>query len=228
MGNVVLGADLFQPVRTAAARGNNDLLGVDVADAVLLAQADALADGILEDDVLALGTEQHLNTGVGQIVLDVQVELLGLLGAQMADGAVNELQTCLNGALADVLDVGTLVDALDLRVGAKLEVNFIGVVNKLLREILADQVGKLAADLIGQGQLAVRECARAGKAGGDGTGRLAVYADAGFILGAVALFHRLALFDEQNFVGGAALAQQLQRGENAGRAGAYDDKVIHG
>ena len=49
-----------------------------------------------------------------------------------------------------------------------------------------------------------------------------------FILGAVALFHRLALFDEQNFVGGAALAQQLQRGENAGRAGAYDDKVIHG
>ena len=228
VGNVVLGADLFQPVRTAAARGNNDLLGVDFADAVLLAQADALADGILEDDVLALGTEQHLNTGVGQIVLDVQVELLGLLGAQMADGAVNELQTRLNGALADVLDVGTLVDALDLRVGAKLEVNFIGVVNKLLREILADQVGKLAADLIGQGQLAVRECARAGKAGGDGTGRLAVYADAGFILGAVALFHRLALFDEQNFVGGAALAQQLQRGENAGRAGAYDDKVIHG
>ena len=146
----------------------------------------------------------------------------------MADGAVNELQTRLNGALADVLDVGTLVDALDLRVGAKLEVNFIGVVNKLLREILADQVGQLAADLIGQGQLAVRECARAGKAGGDGTGRLAVYADAGFILGAVALFHRLALFDEQNFVGGAALAQQLQRGENAGRAGAYDDKVIHG
>ena len=55
---------------------------------------------------------------------------------------------------------------------AKLEVNFIGVVNKLLREILAYQVGKLAADLIGQGQLAVRECARAGKAGGDGTGRL--------------------------------------------------------
>ena len=64
----------------------------------------------------------------------------------MADGAVNELQARLNGALADVLDVGTLVDALDLRVGAKLEVNFVGVVNKLLREILADQVGKLAAD----------------------------------------------------------------------------------
>ena len=100
-------AQIFPAVRTAAARGNNDLLGVDVADAVLLAQADALADGILEDDVLALGTEQHLNTGVGQIVLDVQVELLGLLGAQMADGAVNELQTRLNGALADVLDVGT-------------------------------------------------------------------------------------------------------------------------
>ena len=228
MGNVVLGADLFQPVRTAATRGNNDLLGVDVADAVLLAQADALADGIFEDDVLALGTEQHLNTGVGQIVLDVQVELLGLLGAQVADWAIDQLQARLDSALADVLDVGAFVDALYLRISAEFQVDLIGVVDQFLGKVLTDQVGQFAADLVGQGQLAVRECARAGKAGGDGTGRLAVYADAGFILGAVALFHRLALFDEQNFVGGAALAQQLQRGENAGRAGAYDDKVIHG
>ena len=146
----------------------------------------------------------------------------------MADGAVDQLQARLNGALADALDVGALVDALHLRVCTELQINLVGVVDELLREILANQVGQLAADLIGQRQLAVREGTRTGKAGCNGTGRLAVYADAGFVLGAVALFHRLALFDKQNLVGVAALAQQLQRGENAGRAGAYDDKVIHG
>ena len=146
----------------------------------------------------------------------------------MADGAVDQLQTGLNRALADVLDVGAFVDALDLRVSAEFQIDFVGVVDKLLREILADQVGQLAADLIGQRQLAVRERARTGKAGGDGTGRLAVDADAGFVLGAMALFDRLALFDKQDLVGVAAFAQQLQRGENTGRAGAYDDKVIHG
>ena len=146
----------------------------------------------------------------------------------MADGAVNQLQARLDGALADVLDIGAFVNALNLGVSAELEVDFVGVVDELLGKILADQVGQLAADLVGQGQLAVRECARAGKAGGNGTGRLAVYADAGFILGAVALFHRFAFFDEQDLVGVAAFAQQLQRGEDTGRAGAYDDKVIHG
>ena len=71
VGNVMLGADLLQPVRTAAAGGNDDLLCQHVAGAVLLAQAHALADGIFEDDVLALGVEQHLDARVGQIILDV-------------------------------------------------------------------------------------------------------------------------------------------------------------
>ena len=71
VGDVVLGAEFLQPVRAAAARGNDDLLRQHVAGAVLLAQADALADGILQDDVLALGVEQHLDARVGQIVLDV-------------------------------------------------------------------------------------------------------------------------------------------------------------
>ena len=71
VGDVVLGADFLQPVRAAAARGNDDLLRQHVAGAILLAQADALADGILQDDVLTLGVEQHLDTRVGQVVLDV-------------------------------------------------------------------------------------------------------------------------------------------------------------
>ena len=84
------------------------------------------------------------------MVLDIEVELLGFLGAKVADGAVNQLQTGLNGALADVLDVGALVYALDLRVGTEFQIDLIGVVDQLLREILAYQVGQLDADLIGQ------------------------------------------------------------------------------
>ena len=228
VGNVVLGADLLQPVRAAAAGGNDDLLGQHIAGAVLLTQAHTLADRTLQNDVLALGVEEHLHTGSGQMVLDVEVELLGFLGAEVADGAVNQLQTGLNGALADVLDVGAFVYALNLRVGAEFQIDLIGVVDQLLREILAYQVGQFAADLIGQRKLTVRECTRTGKAGRDGAGRLAVDADAGLVLGAVPLFHGLTLFDKQDLVGGAAFAQQLQCGENAGRAGAYDDQIIHG
>ena len=228
MGNVVLSADLLQPVRAAAAGGNDDLLGQHIAGAVLLTQAHAFADRILQNDVLALGVEEHLHTGGSQMVLDIEVELLGFLGAKVADGAVNQLQTGLNGALADVLDIGALVYALDLRVGTEFQIDLIGVVNQLLREILADQVGQLAADLIGQRKLTVRERTRTGKTGRDGAGRLAVDADAGLVLGAVPLFHGLTLFDKQDLVGGAAFAQQLQCGKNAGRAGAYDDQIIHG
>ena len=65
MGNVVLGAELLQPIGAAAAGGDDHLLGVDVAGFVLLADAHTLADGFLEDDVLALGVEQHLHAGVG-------------------------------------------------------------------------------------------------------------------------------------------------------------------
>ena len=44
--------------------------------------------------------------GVLQVVLDVQIKLLGFLGAQVADRAVHQLQPGLDGAFADVLDLG--------------------------------------------------------------------------------------------------------------------------
>ena len=44
-------------------------------------------------------------------------------------------------------------------------------------------------------------------------------------LGAVALFHRLALFHQQDLLL-AALAQQLHSGKDAGRAGAHDDENV--
>ena len=49
-------------------------------------------------------------------------------------------------------------------------VNADGVVDQLLGKLLPDEGGQVAAHLIGKAQLAVRERARTGKAGGDGAG----------------------------------------------------------
>ena len=227
VGDVVLGADLLQPVGTAAARADDHSIGIDSMGFLVLGSLDeyALALLVLQDDVLALGAEQHLHAVVGQIVLDGQIQLLGLFGAQMTDGAVHQLQAGVDGVLADLLDVLAGVDALHMGVCAELEVDLIGVVDQLLRKLLADQGGQVAAHLIGKAQLAVRERASTGEAGGDGAGGTAVDAVAQLGLGAVALFHRLALFHQQDLFL-AAVAQQLYSGEDAGRTGTHNDQIV--
>lgn len=169
--------------------------------------------------------EKHLHAVVSQIVLDGEIELLCLLGAEVADGAVHQLQTGVDGVLADLLDVLAGVDALHMGVSAELEVDLVGVVDELLCKLFADEAGQVAADLIGEAQLAVGEGARTGEAGGDGAGGAAVDAVADLGLGAVALFHRLAFFHQQDVLLAAA-AQQLHSGEDAGRAGTNDDEIV--
>jgi len=226
VGDVVLGTDLFEPVGAAAAGADDHGVAVDGPGfAAALTQQHALALLVLEDDVLTLGGEEHLHAVVGQIVLDGEVKLLCLLGAEVADGAVHQLQTGVDGVLADLLDVLAGVDALHMGVSAELEVDLVGVVDQLLRKLLADEAGQVAADLIGEAQLAVGECACAGEAGGDGAGGAAVDAVAKLCLGAVALFHRLAFFHQQDVLLAAA-AQQLHGGEDTGRAGTNDDEIV--
>ena len=227
VGDVVLGADLLQPVGTAAARADDHSIGINSMGFLVLGSLDehALALLVLQDDVLTLGAEQHLHTVVGQIVLDGQIQLLGLLGAQMTDGAVHQLQAGVDGVLADLLDVLAGVDALHMGVGTELEVDLIGVMDELLCELLANQGGQVAAHLIGKAQLAVRERASTGEAGGNGAGGTAIDAVAQLGLGAVALFHRLALFHQQDLFL-AAVAQQLYSGEDAGRTGTHNDQIV--
>ena len=74
-------------------------------------------------------------------------------------------------------------------------------------------------------QFAVRERAGTREAGGDGAGGAAVDAVAQLCLGAVAFFHRLALFHQQHLLF-AAVAQQLHSGKNASRAGTDNDQII--
>ena len=117
----------------------------------------------------------------------------------MADGAVNQLQARLDGALADVLDIGAFVNALNLGVSAELEVDLVGVVDEFLGKILADQVGQFAADLVGQGQLAVRECTCTRKSRCDMAVGLTVNTVLCFCLSTASFFYRSTLFDYQNF-----------------------------
>ena len=225
VGDVVLCAELFQPVCAAASGADDHLVRVHRQQAVAVLQQHALAAFLFQNDVLALGIEAHLHAVVRQIVLDGQIQLLRLLGAQMADGAVHQLQTRMDGVFADLLDVLTGVNALHMGVGAELQIDLIGVVDELLRKLLSDEGGQVAAHLIGQAQLAVRERARTGKAGGDGAGGAAVDAVAHFGFGAVALFHGLALFHQQHLLF-AAVAQQLHSGKDAGRARTHDDQIV--
>ena len=130
--------------------------------------------------------------GAGPAGIFTAVELLRLLCAQMADRAVHQLQAGMDGVLADLLDLLAGVDALHMGVCAELKIDLVGVVDKLLCKLLSDQGGQVAAHLIGEAQLAIREGTCTGKAGGDGAGGAAVDAVAHFGFGAVALFHGLA------------------------------------
>ena len=80
-------------------------------------------------------------------MLDGVVDLLRLFGAEMANRTVNELQTGLNGTLADLLDRFFLADSLHVRVRAEFEVDGIGVVDERLCRVFTDELRQVAADL---------------------------------------------------------------------------------
>ncbi len=116
--------------------------------------------------------KMHLYPILQQILLDGIVDLLCLFRAQVANGAVHQLQPGLNGALANGLYlVRILVDALHMGVCTELQIDLVRIIDGILRQVRTDQAGQIAAYLIAQGQLAVRKRARTGKAGGNVAGR---------------------------------------------------------
>ena len=74
--------------------------------------------------------------------------MLRLLGAEVADGAVDESETSLDGAFAYFLYERVVRDALNVLVRAELEIDGVGVVYEILRSLPADKLRELAADLI--------------------------------------------------------------------------------
>ena len=81
-----------------------------------------------------------------------------------------------------------------MAVRAEFEVDAVGVVDQILRVLRADERREIAADLVREGELAIRKRARAGKAGGDVAIRAAVDAVLGDGFRAAALFNRLDPF----------------------------------
>ena len=80
-------------------------------------------------------------------------------------------------------------------VGTIGKVDTVGIGDQLLRQLVPDQLGKLTANLIGEGELAVRECARTRKSRGD-IAFGAVHACLGHALRTASVLHGLTLFDE--------------------------------
>ena len=179
---------------------------------------------MFQDQVAALVAEVHLHAVFLKVSLNGQVNGLGLFRAHVADGAVHQLQSRLDGPLADLLAFLLVLQTLDMGVRAEIQVDLIGIVDGLLGQVRADEGRQVAAHLVAEGQLAVGEGTGAGKAGGDMAVGLAVHTLAGLVLGAVALFHRLSLFHHDDLLL-AALFDHFQSGEDTGRAGADDDNI---
>ena len=113
-------AEPLEPVGAAASRRDDDAFGAQRLDGAVRAfELDADAPAALDQDVAAGGAEAQVDPRLAQVALDARVDLLGALGAQMADRAVDQLEARLDGAAADLLDL--LVDACALHVLIRTE-----------------------------------------------------------------------------------------------------------
>ena len=225
MGDIMLSAELFEPVRAAAPCRYYGVLREYLYVLLALADIDALAAVAVEDYIVALVAEKHIDAVFYEILLDGVVDILRLLRAEMAYRAVDKAKTRFYGALSYLLDLLLAADALNMGVCAELEVDAVGIFYCLLSGFIAYELGELTADLGAQRQLAVRERARAGEARGDMTIGLAVDALVCFRFGAAALFDRLTLFDHHYFLV-RTLADKLDSREYSGRARADDNYVV--
>ena len=140
---------MLKPISAATSGGHDDALGVDALLTIGSCGNDASANIVLDNHVAALGAKTYLDAGIAKMVLDCEIELLGFLGAQVADRAIDHFEACLDGATANVADLRVVSRALDVLVCAKGEVNFVHLVDSLLGLPGSDQLGEVAADLVG-------------------------------------------------------------------------------
>ena len=163
-----------------------------------------------------------------KVILDVTVELVCHLGSDVANGAIDKLEACLDGSLADILDLVGLLGSLNVRICTELQVDPVGIIDHILHAVGTQKVGQIAAHLIAERELAVRERAGSRKARGNVAIGLAVDAIARLGLGTGAIVHRASLLQDQNFSFGS-LSEHLQRRKNTGRACTddHDIKLFH-
>ena len=132
------------------------------------------------------------------MILNIKVKRLGFFSTQMADGTVNKFKTRLDSVLPYFLDFVIVADTFYVFVRAEFKINLIRVINKFLGEILSDEGGQVAADLVTQREFTVRECACAGKSRCNVAIGFAVYALFCFCFGTTAFFNGLTFFNNKN------------------------------
>ena len=227
VGDVVHRTHLLQPVRAAAAGGDDGLVREQFARAVLrVLDDDALADVLLKDDVVALRAEYHLHAVVAEVVLYGEVYPLRLFRAHVAYGTVHQLQPGFDGFAADLLHLFLVAEPLNVLVRAEFEVDLVRVVDEFLREIVPDEFGQFAAHFIGERKFAVRERARARKARRDVAVRFAVAAGTAVSLGTFPPLDGLPFFDNDDLFS-AAVSEKLYCGEYPrGTCADYTDVVL--
>ena len=227
MGDAMLSADFFQPIRAAATRCHDGMLGANLLRLLALAQGHAHAGFAVHNQLFAFPSENQLHAVFTQVIFQREIERLCLFRAEMANRAIDQLQACANGAAANLAHLFRITDALDMAIRAELKVDTVGIVDEILRVLLTDERREIAADLMGERELTIRKRARAGKAGRDMTIRAAVDAVIGDRLRAAAFFDGLTLFDDDDMLM-AALTEHFNCGKDACRARADDDDIrIH-
>ena len=148
--HTVLKAGLFQPFRAAAAGGDDGVPGLDGIVLMRIVCHNAAAAPVAHDNILARAAEEHLHAVLAQVVFNAEVHLVRLFRAEVTDRAVNQTQARADGARADLLDLLRILQALDVLVRAELQIDAVGVVDELLRLLLADEGGQVAADVAAQ------------------------------------------------------------------------------
>ena len=73
----------------------------------------------------------------------------------MADRAIDQLEARLNRAAADFAHLFGVADPLNVAVRAEFQINAVGIIDQILRVLLADERREVAANLMREGELAI-------------------------------------------------------------------------
>ena len=126
------------------------MLGIDLHIRLPVGDGDPLAHILFQNQVAALVAEVHLHAVFLEVLLNSQIDGLGLFRSHMANGAVHQLQARVDSPLADLLPLLLMLQALDMGVRAKFQVDLIRVVDGLLGQIGTNEIGKVSAHLVAQ------------------------------------------------------------------------------
>lgn len=129
--------------------------GADFLRLVALAQGNAEAGFAVHQQFFAFPAEEQLHVVVAQIVFQREIERLRLFRAEVADRAIDQLEARLNRAAADFAHLFSVADTLNVAVRAEFQVNAVGIIDQILRVLLADERREVAANLMREGELAI-------------------------------------------------------------------------